>query len=157
MKKFTLESKQTFSVPLEEVFEFFSKAENLGVLTPGWMEFKILTPLPIQMKPGAVIDYRISMRGLPMRWRTVIEEWDPPHRFVDVQARGPYRYWRHEHSFVEREGQTEVIDRVEYAPPGGALVNALIVKGQLRQIFQYRQGALVGVLGPSVAQSLGVR
>src|SRR5688572_24197584 len=92
--------------PVEEVFPFFGNAHNLDVLTPPWLHFEILTPPPIGMRVGALIDYRISLRGLPMTWRTRITVWEPNRRFVDEQLRGPYREWIHTHDFEHVAGGT---------------------------------------------------
>jgi ligand-binding SRPBCC domain-containing protein len=94
------------------------------------------------MAPGTLIDYRIRWRGIPLRWRSEIEAWEPPHRFVDRQIRGPYRLWRHEHLFLERNGGTSVIDHVEYAPIGGALAHRLVVARDVERIFSYRHAVL---------------
>jgi ligand-binding SRPBCC domain-containing protein len=94
------------------------------------------------MRTGTVIDYRLSLRGVPITWRSEITEWDPPHRFVDEQRTGPYRRWKHAHVFESRDGGTLVSDRVEYATWGGVLVNAVFVAPELRRIFDYRQAAL---------------
>jgi ligand-binding SRPBCC domain-containing protein len=128
--------------PLDEVFAFFSKPENLGELTPPELSFDILTPSPVPMAEGALIDYRISLGPLPMNWRTLIEIYEPPHRFVDVQLRGPYALWRHEHTFEAVDGGTAIRDRIDYAMPFGplgTLAHALAVKGRLRRIFAYRR------------------
>lgn len=122
----------------DEVFPFFADAANLARLTPDWLKFSIVTPSPIEMREGAVIDYRISLHGLPMKWRTLITLWEPPFRFVDEQVRGPYRYWRHEHTFEETSEGTLMGDRVEYATPFGAFSDRLLVRRQLRRIFDYR-------------------
>jgi hypothetical protein len=127
--------------PLPQAFEFFSRAENLERITPPWMRFRILTPQPIRMKPGATIAYALRVRGIPLRWLTVIESWNPPFEFVDVQARGPYRFWRHTHRFTEAEGGTSIVDTVEYALPFGLLgrlVHRLQVARDLARIFDYR-------------------
>jgi ligand-binding SRPBCC domain-containing protein len=127
--------------PLSEVFEFFSRAENLERITPPWMQFKILTPLPITMKQGATIAYALRVRGIPMRWLTEIERWNPPFEFVDVQAKGPYKLWRHTHRFSEVRGGTLIEDVVEYALPFGwigRVVHRLQVRRDLAQIFDYR-------------------
>lgn len=128
--------------PIDEVFEFFGDARNLERLTPGFLNFKILTPQPIVMRPGAMIDYRISLRGLPMRWRSEITEWNPPYSFVDEQRKGPYKNWVHRHTFAEEDGGTRVSDHVEYDVMGGALVQALFVKKDLERIFNYRLSVL---------------
>ena len=125
-----------------EVFAFFADAGNLEALTPAWLRFEILTPRPIGMQAGALIDYRLRVHGWPVRWQTRIAVWEPPVRFVDEQLRGPYRLWRHEHTFEETAGGTRVRDVVHYAVLGGALVNALFVRPDLRKIFSYRQEKL---------------
>ena len=122
-----------------EVFLFFSDARNLGKLTPPWVEFTILTPAPIAMQQGTLIDYRIRVHGLPIRWRTKITEWDPPHRFVDVQLRGPYTHWEHTHTFEDKEGGTLCVDDVTYRPFGGAIVHRLFVRRDVEKIFAYRR------------------
>ena len=94
------------------------------------------------MDAGTLIDYRIHWRGIPLRWRTEIEVWEPPHRFVDRQIRGPYRLWRHEHLFIDRGNGTSIIDRVEYAPLGGALAQRLVVARDVKRIFAYRHEVL---------------
>ena len=90
------------------------------------------------MAAGTLIGYRIRWRGIPLRWRTEIEVWEPPHRFVDRQIRGPYRLWRHEHLFAERDNGTSIVDRVEYAPFGGAIADRLVVARDVARIFAYR-------------------
>lgn len=142
MKTFSYDTELLLPAPLDHIFEFFSQARNLETLTPSWLRFEILTEEPITMAPGTLIDYRIRWRRIPLRWRTEIEVWDPPHRFVDRQVRGPYRLWRHEHRFVERDGGTSVIDRVEYAPFGGTLAQRLLVARDVERIFEYRHRVL---------------
>ncbi len=142
MRTFTLEAEQFVPRPLVEVFAFFADAVNLQRLTPPWLHFEVLTPAPIEMRAGALIDYKLRVHGVPMRWRTRICEWQPPHRFVDEQIRGPYRLWRHLHTFEERDGGTLMRDRVEYAVIGGRVVNALFIRPDLRRIFKYRAEAM---------------
>ena len=101
--------------PREEVFAFFSDARNLDAITPPWVCFRMLTPAPVEMKAGALIDYKLRVHGIPIRWRSKITEWEPPVRFVDEQLRGPYRLWIHEHEFESRDGGTLVRDYVRYA------------------------------------------
>ncbi len=139
--------------PLESVFAFFSEARNLEELTPPWLRFEVLTPAPIEMEVGALIDYRLRIRGLPIRWRSRITAWEPPHRFVDEQVRGPYRTWIHEHRFQpERDaGGGEVIvasDHVQYRAPGGRLLERLFVTRDVERIFAFRTRALVERFGP---------
>ena len=143
----TFSGSQLIPRPLEEVFDFFSMAKNLGRLTPPWLQFEIITPEPIDMAPGTLIDYRIKWRGIPIRWRTEIEVWEPPHRFVDNQLKGPYRLWHHEHRFEETPEGTMVHDTVKYAALGGYLAHRLVVDRDVRRIFGYRGEALREVFG----------
>lgn len=144
---FTLTSEQWLPRPLSEVFSFFADAGNLDTLTPDWLRFEILTPCPIEMKVGARIDYRLRLRGLPVRWQSEITAWQPLYRFVDEQRRGPYRAWHHEHTFTERDGGTLVKDRVRYAVPGGWLADQLFVRPDLRRIFACRADVLEAMFG----------
>jgi ligand-binding SRPBCC domain-containing protein len=132
--------------PRPAVFEFFANAANLERITPPFLAFRILTPVPVAMAAGARIDYRIGLRGLPMTWQSEITVWDPPRRFVDAQLRGPYRLWEHTHTFEDRDDGTMVVDSVRYALPGpafaSAIVNRLIVARDLTRIFEYRHHAL---------------
>jgi ligand-binding SRPBCC domain-containing protein len=143
---------QQIPLPLEQVFPFFSNAANLETITPPWVGFEILTPQPIEMREGALIDYRIRLHGLPLRWRTRITVWDPPHRFVDEQIRGPYTLWRHEHRFEANAEGTRMTDRIEYRialdwMPGAGLVHRFFVRPDLERIFGYRREALAKALG----------
>jgi len=135
---FSLQAKTLLRAPIDKVFEFFSNAENLEKLTPPWIEFRILTSLPIEMRQGTLIDYRISLHGLPVNWKTEISVWDPPRRFVDTQLSGPYRLWRHTHSFSPCPEGTEMEDEVLYWPLGGVLANRLLVERDVRRIFEFR-------------------
>ena len=126
------------SVPLETTFEFFSDARNLEEITPPFLKFRIVTPAPIEMEPGALIDYQLKLRGIPLRWRTEIVDWDPPRGFTDVQLRGPYRKWVHRHDFKEENGGTLVSDTVHYRVPGGSLADRMFVRKDLIRIFAYR-------------------
>ncbi|MCC6678398.1 MAG: SRPBCC family protein [Phycisphaerales bacterium] len=150
-----LESQVWLPVSRAEVFGFFADARNLEDLTPPWLNFRILTPGEIEMKEGARIDYRIRLRGLPLRWRTLITAWEPPLRFVDEQIRGPYRLWRHEHRFMEQDGGTLCTDRVEYRVALDALVHARMVRPELERIFAYRRGRMIGRFGGPAVQGSG--
>jgi ligand-binding SRPBCC domain-containing protein len=141
MTLYTLHRELWVPNPLPSVFDFFSRAENLQRITPPWMQFRILTPLPIIMKQGATIAYALRVRGIPLQWLTEIERWNPPYEFIDRQAKGPYKLWRHTHRFSEVEGGTSIVDLVDYALPFGALgrvLHRLQVARDLARIFDYR-------------------
>jgi ligand-binding SRPBCC domain-containing protein len=136
------EMEQWLPRPRTEVFPFFADAANLQAITPPWLDFKVVMPGPITMRPGALIDYRLKLRGIPIGWRTEISVWEPPFRFVDRQLKGPYRQWIHEHTFEEKDGGTLCRDRVDYAVPGGTLVNRLFVRRDVETIFAFRREQL---------------
>jgi ligand-binding SRPBCC domain-containing protein len=141
MTLYTLHRELWVPNPLPSVLDFFSRAENLQRITPPWMQFRILTPLPIIMKQGATIAYALRVRGIPLQWLTEIERWNPPYEFIDRQAKGPYKLWRHTHRFSEVEGGTSIVDLVDYALPFGALgrvLHRLQVARDLARIFDYR-------------------
>jgi ligand-binding SRPBCC domain-containing protein len=139
---FRFETSLWLPRPRDEVFAFFADAANLEAITPPWLNFHILTPRPIAMRAGALIDYRLRVHGLPLRWRTRIAVWKPPFRFVDEQLRGPYRRWVHEHAFEERDGGTLCLDRVDYDVLGGWLVERLLVRRDVKKIFAHRKDRL---------------
>jgi ligand-binding SRPBCC domain-containing protein len=144
-KTYLLERQQFIPRPLAELFAFFADAGNLETLTPGNLNFKILTPRPITMQPGTVIDYQLMLAGVPFKWKTLIETFDPPHRFTDVQSRGPYKLWHHTHEFTAVDGGTRVVDRVRYRlplGPLGRLAHATFVGRQLKNIFDFRANQL---------------
>ncbi len=138
--------------PRAEVFEFFADAGNLETLTPPLLRFQILTALPLALKSGSLIDYRLRLHGVPITWRTEITEWEPPYRFVDQQLRGPYRLWHHEHRFEETSEGTLTTDRVHYAflPIPG--VHRLLVEPDLRRIFAYRLKRMREIFGVAPQQ-----
>lgn len=141
-KTYRLHKKQYVKANLDDVFRFFSRPENLQKITPPDLSFKILTPSPIEMKAGAVIDYQIKLGFIPLKWRTLIESYDPPHRFVDTQQKGPYAYWHHLHQFKQEGERVLLEDIVDYRLPFGLLgrmVHAISVKKQLEHIFNHRQ------------------
>lgn len=132
-------------VPRAKVFRFFSDPRNLERLTPGWLGFRILTPDPLPVGEGAVYDYRLRLRGLPLRWRTLITAWEDGRRFQDLQVRGPYALWRHTHRFEDTaDGGTRMTDEVHYRLPLGIL-GALVlplVRRDVARIFAHRQAVL---------------
>jgi hypothetical protein len=154
MNEFTLETELWLTRPRTEVFSFFAEARNLEAITPPWLRFEVLTPAPIEMRAGALIDYRIRVHGSPIRWRTEIAEWKPPHRFVDVQLRGPYTLWHHTHLFEERDGGTLCTDLVRYRPRGGALIDWLFVRRDVERIFRYRRQRLGELLDKTSGRHL---
>jgi len=129
-------------LPPEELFPFFADAANLDAITPAWLHFRIATPRPIDMREGTLIDYKLRVRGVPMRWRSRITEWNPPHSFVDEQLRGPYRQWIHRHAFEPKDGGTLASDFVRYAVPFDCIAHPLFVRRDIERIFAYRQEAL---------------
>jgi ligand-binding SRPBCC domain-containing protein len=139
--------------PLETTFAFFSDASNLERLTPRWVRFSIVTPLPIVMRAGLEIDYRIRLHGVPLAWTSLIDVWEPPHRFVDRQIAGPYLWWRHEHRFEAAGSATRVSDEVEYLPRA-AWMTAGVVRRDVERIFRYRQDTLRAIFDHA---SLGER
>ncbi len=153
---YVLERTQIVPRPLAEVFAFFADAANLERLTPPFLGFQIKTPLPIKMGEGTLIDYRISLHGIPMRWRTRIDEYVPGVRFVDEQLKGPYRIWHHTHAFRAVPGGTEVLDHVDYELPFGPLgklAHALFVRRQLKTIFDYRERTMTELFGAEPARA----
>ena len=141
MKTWRLRSNLWVPQPPEEVFPFFADAENLELLTPPWLSFSILTPTPVEMGVGTLIDYRIKLHGIPMRWRTRIARWEPDRAFADEQLRGPYVVWHHTHTFTPCDGGTVLGDEVVMRPRGGplaGLVMSLFVRRDVKRIFEYR-------------------
>jgi ligand-binding SRPBCC domain-containing protein len=145
MKPHSIVTKTIIRRPLAEVFDFFSKAENLNLLTPPELQFKILTPLPIKMQAGTLIDYKIKLNGIPFNWKTEISSWKVNDSFVDQQIKGPYRIWHHTHSFRAVEGGTEMTDEVKYLSPGWILeplIQRFFIKNKVEGIFTYRNSKL---------------
>lgn len=148
MKIYHLHTEQVVAKPLTEVFAFFERPENLARITPESLGFVIVTPTPIEMKAGALIEYTIKVMGLRTRWTTLISEYDPPHKFVDEQLRGPYRLWHHTHSFEAVRGGTKIVDDVRYALPFGVfgrIAHALLVRRDLENIFKHRERIISGL------------
>jgi len=150
MRKHAFETRIEFAEPPAKVFDFFCEAENLDFLTPPWLRFRFITPLPIRMRRGAEIEYRLRLYGVPVYWKTLITRWDPPRSFQDTQSRGPFRLWMHTHSFEERDGGTLMRDSVLYAVPGWILepmVHRLFVRRSIERIFDYRREQFARVFG----------
>lgn len=150
MSEYVLEREQIVHRGVEEVFAFFANAENLNAITPPWMHFRIVTPRPIDMGVGTCIDYEIRWGLIPMRWTTLIEEWEPPYRFADRQLKGPYRLWHHEHRFAPVPEGTRMTDLVRYGlplGPLGRLVHGLSVRRDLARIFDHRRVQIEALLG----------
>jgi ligand-binding SRPBCC domain-containing protein len=145
----TILREQTFDRPPDAVFSFFAAPENLAVITPPWLAFRILTPLPLDVRTGSVIDYTIRWLGIPVRWTTLITDYRPPRSFVDRQIKGPYVFWHHEHAFEAVAGGTRMTDRVTYVLPFrrlGDLGHRLVVRRQLEEIFDYREASIARIL-----------
>ncbi len=126
-----------FEHPLHEVFEFFSDAANLEQITPPSIRFRMLTPTPVEMSKGTLLDYRIRIHQVPVRWRTLIGCWEPPVRFVDEQVKGPYRWWIHEHTFKETTNGTHMRDVVQFGVPLRWLTSGWVCR-DVREIFEFR-------------------
>jgi len=140
----TLTTSISLPFAREQVFAFFADATNLERITPPELGFTIVTPGPIQLSAGACIEYRLHLFGIPFSWCTEIQRWNPPEEFVDVQRRGPYKYWVHVHRFREEQGATIIEDEVQYALPYAPLGELAypLVRLQLHRIFRYRQHAI---------------
>jgi ligand-binding SRPBCC domain-containing protein len=149
-KSYTLAFSQKVPRPLPEVFDFFSRAENLEVLTPSWLNFKILEVSPQPVRHGTLINYSLRVHGIPLRWTSEIVEWEPPHRFVDLQLRGPYKLWRHEHRFEARDGGTLIFDTISLALPLGVLgrlAYKVKVRSDVHEIFAFREKKICTLFG----------
>jgi ligand-binding SRPBCC domain-containing protein len=136
--------------PRSEVFAFFADPRNLEAITPAFLRFSIIPPVPTSLDVGSRIDYRLFLFGIPFHWQTRIAAWVPGFRFVDVQDRGPYALWHHSHTFADVEGGTRVDDRVEYRLPLGALgavAHPVMVRRTLARIFDHRQERVASLLG----------
>jgi len=157
MRTFTLDRQIWLDRSPEEIFGFFADAGNLDLLTPQWLRFRIVTPSRVSMGENTQIDYRLRLRGIPLRWRSRITAWEPPFLFVDEQVQGPYRYWKHVHRFREIEGGTLVSDEVAYAVWGGEIVERLLVRPDLARIFDYRMRRLEEKFAPAGIPHVGKR
>ncbi|HUN89376.1 MAG TPA: SRPBCC family protein [Terriglobales bacterium] len=145
MSAYVFRAEQWIDRNITDVFAFFSRAENLQRLTPPWLHFRILGVEPNPVRKGTLIRYSLRWRVFPLRWTTEIVEWDPPHRFVDVQLKGPYRLWHHEHRFVAEGARTHISDEVHYELPLGvigSLAHRLKVRRDVETIFAFRRKAV---------------
>lgn len=149
-KIYTLVFTQQVASPLAEVFNFFSRAENLEALTPPWLNFKILKAEPQPVQQGTLIHYSLRLHGIPLRWTSEIVEWEPPHCFVDLQLRGPYKLWRHEHRFEARDGGTLISDTNNLSLPLGFLgqiAYKIKVHSDVQEIFAFRKEKVRALFG----------
>lgn len=147
-----IERAQLIPRPLDEVFGFFTDASNLERITPPFLRFRIVGPAPIAMGRGTRIDYRLSLHGVPVRWRTLIARWEPGRCFVDLQLTGPFAYWEHTHTFEEGPAGTTIGDRIRYRMPFGpvgALAHRLLVARDLDRVFAHRHREVERLLGAS--------
>ena len=157
MKTYNIKFKQFIDLPINDVFSFFSKPENLSLITPPRLKFNILTPLPIKMKEGQLIDYSLSiMYCIKLRWRTLITDYNQPYQFIDQQIKGPYSLWHHTHTFKEKDNGTIIEDEVVYAIPFGIigrLIHAIYIKYDVQSIFKYRHKILNDIFSEIKKQS----
>src|ERR1700709_2488631 len=146
-----LRREQRLEAPPETVFPVFADARNLEAITPPLLRFRLLTPEPVEMGPGTFLQYALRIRGVPVRWDTLIQQWEPPHRFVDVKVRGPYRLWHHTHELVALDdgGATLMRDTVRYALGLGVLgevARRAVVARDVQAIFAYRAERVPGLV-----------
>lgn len=141
-KPHILKSRTVINRPLKEVFDFFTNVENLNRITPPALHFTITSPLPLKIKEGSLIDYKLKLNGIPFRWQTKITKWEPPYFFEDIQTKGPYKMWRHEHIFEEKDGETIMRDVIYFISPGGIfefIPHKLFVNKKVQHILDYRK------------------
>lgn len=157
MHVYTLRCELVTDSSLAKAFSIFEDPYNLAKITPASLNFQVTSKDRIQMCKGAEIEYTIRWLGLPMHWKTLIKEYEPPFLFIDEQAKGPYSLWRHRHTFTPTNEGVLVGDHVEYALPFGPLgqlVHALVVRRQLEAIFRFRQQELGKLLGGKTTQTV---
>ncbi len=150
LKIYELKRQVFIPASIGDVFSFFSDAENLEGITPSWLNFRILTPLPIKMEKHVLIDYSINLMGVRMTWKTEITTWQPPEGFVDRQIKGPFRVWEHTHQFAELEQGTRMTDIVRYAVPGfvfAPLIHFFFIRPRLEKIFSFREESILDRFG----------
>jgi len=150
MAEYILTRQATLNLPRPQVFDFFADAGNLEKITPPELEFNIITPRPMKLGEGSLIEYDLKLRGFLIHWRTLISRWDPPFEFIDEQLKGPYKQWIHRHTFTEVPGGTEIRDHVRYRLPLEPLGDVMhfLVRGELERIFDFRQNAVREILVP---------
>ena len=157
MKTYNLEFEQFIDLPIEDVFDFFSKPENLSLITPPRLRFDILTPTPLEMKEGQLIDYSLKILYLiKLHWRTLITDYQKPYKFIDQQIKGPYTLWHHTHTFEEKDGGTLIKDNLKYAIPFGWIgraIHFIYIKHDINGIFQYRHKILNDIFSEIKNQS----
>ena len=150
MRIHLLERSQRVELPIEKAFAFYGDERNLEPMTPPWLHFAVTSPRPVAMEAGALLEYRLRLHGVPIRWRTRIETWEPPLGFVDYQEKGPYALWEHTHLFeADGDGATVIRDRVRYALPLGPLggiAHRLFVRRDLERIFDFRRDTLARLI-----------
>lgn len=157
MSTFHIERELLVPRPLHEVFPFFSDPRNLESITPPWLSFRVREAPGEPLQEGSRISYRLKLHGIPFGWTSLISKWEPPYTFVDEQLRGPFRLWRHTHSFESVGDETLVRDKVDYAMVGGRLINSLFVRRDLKRVFDYRAERLTVLMDmePSLALAGG--
>ena len=159
MKIYELNKIQFINQPIDVVFNFFSKPENLALITPSKLAFKILTPTPITINKGTLIDYTIRLMRFPVHWRTLITKYNPPYEFVDEQIKGPYLFWHHTHTFKAVNGGSEIKDKVRYSIPMGYLgqfIHKIWIKKDLEKIFEYRKAVIDKLFNQSDSRILSI-
>lgn len=160
--RMTYELTNAFKVAasLEACWKFFSTAGNLPRITPPWLRFTIDMPSMPVIEKGTILNYTIRWSGLRIRWQTLITEWEPMTRFVDLQQRGPYALWHHEHCFERMEDGVLCSDRVLYRipfGPVGRLMQRLSIRRQLIEIFTYRRAVIGLALGKVTPVDPGIQ
>ena len=153
---YQLKREQWVPVPRDQVFAFFADARNLEALTPPWLNFNILAPPPGSIGAGTIIQYRLRLHGIPIRWKTEITRWSPPFEFEDLQLSGPYRLWRHTHQFESIQGGTRIVDQLHYRLPFGLLgrvAHRLFVRRDVERIFDYRRERVRALFGSETENS----
>ena len=151
MAEFVLIRQMTLPLPRQQVFDFFADAGNLEKITPPELGFNIITPRPMKLAEGSLIEYDLKLRGFLIHWRTLISKWDPPFEFIDEQIKGPYKQWIHRHLFAELpNGDTSIEDIVHYRLPLEPLGDVMhfLVRGELERIFDFREKSVREILSP---------